>query len=102
MNPRAYEIVFSGEAGPAVAEAFEDFDVIVCNGRTVLQAELPDAAALHGTLDRLRDLGLELLGVSIIEPDAGQQVRPAANEAPGDRRPHDAKPGTGADATDSC
>jgi hypothetical protein len=63
MTPRTYEITFAGEAVPAVASTFEDFDVIVGTGSTTLRAELPDQAALHGTLGRLRDLGLDLLEV---------------------------------------
>jgi hypothetical protein len=68
MMPRTYEITFLGEAVPAVIGAFEDFDVILCDGCTTLRAELPDPAALHGALDRLRNLGLELIGVRVVEP----------------------------------
>jgi hypothetical protein len=68
MTPRIYEITFAGEAVPAITGTFEEFDVIVGARSTTLRAELPDQAALHGTLDRLRDLGLDLLEVRSIDP----------------------------------
>lgn len=40
------------------------------DGDTELRGELPDQAALHGVLARVRDLGLALLAVS----SAGQTV----------------------------
>jgi hypothetical protein len=64
--PRTYEITFAGEAVAAIAAAFEDFEVIVRAGNTTLRAELPDQAALHGSIDRLQDFGLELLEVRVV------------------------------------
>jgi len=66
-TPRTYEITFAGEAVPAIVGAFEDFDVIVGAGTTTLRAQLPDQAALHGTLNRLMALGLELLQVQAVD-----------------------------------
>jgi hypothetical protein len=66
MTTRTYEITFAGEAVPAIIGAFEDFDVVVGTGSTTLRAELVDQAALHGTLDRVRALGLELLEVKSV------------------------------------
>ena len=67
MIPRTYEITFAGEAVPAIVSAFEDFEVIVGAGITTLRAQLPDQAALHGTLDRLVALRLELLRVRAVD-----------------------------------
>jgi hypothetical protein len=67
MTARTYEIKFAGEAVPAIINAFEDFDVVVGTGNTTLRAELADQAALHGTLDRVRALGLELLEVRTVD-----------------------------------
>ena len=67
MPPRTYEITFAGEAVPAIVSAFEDFDLIVGAGTTTLRAQLPDQAALHGTLHRLVALHLELLQVRVVD-----------------------------------
>jgi len=45
------------------------------NGDTTLIEEVIDQAALHGLINRIRDLGLTLVAVERIEPDApGQDV----------------------------
>jgi len=63
MTERTYEIVFAGEAVPAVVEAFEGYDAAVGRGRTTIRAERIDQAALHGAIARVQSLGLELLEV---------------------------------------
>jgi hypothetical protein len=67
MTPKRYEIIVDGEAHPAIVEAFEDFDIRVESGSIILQAELPDQAALYGALDRLLALDLVLREVKILE-----------------------------------
>ena len=37
------------------------------SGESVLTGPLPDQAALHGVLNRLRDLGVELISVNAID-----------------------------------
>jgi hypothetical protein len=75
MTPKTYEITFVGEAVPAIVAAFEDFDVSVGAGITTLRALLPDQAALHGTLNRLMALRLELLQVKAVEDQPFEQDR---------------------------
>lgn len=67
MTTRTYEITFEGEAVPAIVEAFEEFDVVVGAGHTTLRAQRFDQAALHGALDRVRALGLDLLEVRVVD-----------------------------------
>jgi len=38
-------------------------------GGAVISGPLPDQAALYGVLNRMRDLGLELIALHCIEPD---------------------------------
>jgi hypothetical protein len=38
------------------------------DGTTSLAVTVPDQAALHGLLDRLRDLGVPLLSLRLLEP----------------------------------
>ena len=47
--------------------------------RTVLVCAVPDQAALHGLLARLRDFGLELVEVRAVTP-AGHDPSPAAEK----------------------
>jgi hypothetical protein len=61
------EITIRGDAGATVRAAFEEFEFKVAQTgtRTRLRADLPDQAALHGVLERMRDLGIEILEVRI-------------------------------------
>ncbi len=63
MEPITYALTFQGEAGKAVRAAFNDFDLSTKDGLTTLRADLPDQAALHGVIERIRALGLELVDV---------------------------------------
>jgi hypothetical protein len=66
MTIRSYEITFQGEAVPTIVDAFEDFEVTVDAGCTTLRGQDLDQAALHGAIDRVQNLGLELLEVRAI------------------------------------
>jgi hypothetical protein len=41
------------------------------DGTTVLRGPVADQAALHGLLQRVRDMGLPLVSVICVEPDRG-------------------------------
>jgi hypothetical protein len=64
---RTYEITFLGEALPAIRAVFEDFEIEPGQGTTTLRGSGMDQAALHGAIDRLQDLGLELVQVTTRE-----------------------------------
>jgi hypothetical protein len=57
-----YEVRVLGQVGPAAREAFADVDVHVEPPETVLSGVL-DQAALHGLLERIQALGLELVDI---------------------------------------
>jgi hypothetical protein len=66
MAHTMYELSFKGTASDSVCALFPEFDVVPAHGTTVLRGRLPDQAALHGAIARIRDLGLELLDVRLI------------------------------------
>jgi hypothetical protein len=58
-----YEIHIKGRVGQELAEVFEGLIAEVQPVETVLLGELVDQAALHGVIDRVQALGLELIEV---------------------------------------
>ena len=66
MQARTYEITFLGQAGPVLQAEFDDCEVSVGPDTTTLRAELPDQGALHGLMQRIGSLGLELVSVSMV------------------------------------
>ena len=65
-----YEIRVQGRLGPEWSGWFEGVTINQRpNGDSVLAGPLPDQAALHGILIRIRDLGLPLLSFRRVEKD---------------------------------
>jgi hypothetical protein len=56
-----YRIVVRGAVSPRLAETIEC--VHTSDQETVLTADVIDQAQLHGILERLRDLGIELVRI---------------------------------------
>lgn len=74
-DPQAtkYEIQISGRLSQERAEWFGDMQVSVRRlpggeAVSILTGEVPDQAALFGILSRIRDLGLRLIAVNLLEP----------------------------------
>jgi hypothetical protein len=61
-----YRIVVKGSLSPAFGSAFEGVTLEQLPGATALEADLADQAELHGILERLRNLGIELLSVNAL------------------------------------
>lgn len=62
---RVFQIRVEGRFDHRQADWFEGFDIEpVGEGDTVLTGPLPDQAALHGLLKKLRDLGISLVSVN--------------------------------------
>jgi hypothetical protein len=68
MTERFYRITVRGVLTDCLAAAFEPLSPVGGDGLTVLSGVCPDTAAVYGVLDRMRDLGLELLGVESSDP----------------------------------
>ena len=60
-NGKAYRIVMRGELSERYAAAFEGMETKT--GQTVLTGQVMDQTQLHGILDRIGGLGLELVSV---------------------------------------
>jgi hypothetical protein len=65
---QAYEITFTGQAGPTLRAEFDDCEVTVGPDTTTLYAELSDQGALSGLMQRITGLGLELIDVHRVAP----------------------------------
>jgi hypothetical protein len=69
MGPTTYRIVVRGELSQRYLPAFEGMTLATGDGRTSITGPVIDQAHLHGLLDRVGDLGLELLSVNVmLEP----------------------------------
>jgi hypothetical protein len=76
----SYEIRIKGKVGQPVLETFGDLDASIKPAETVLRGPVADQAALHGLLDRIQALGLELIEVKqVSEPDATSKRRGSRN-----------------------
>lgn len=68
MRSHVYEITFTGRAGAALREEFDDCQVTVGPDTTTLRVNLPDQGALYGLLQRLAAFALELTQLQIVPP----------------------------------
>jgi outer membrane PBP1 activator LpoA protein len=60
---RVYRIVLRGELSERYAAAFEEMEMETKGGQTVLTGEVVDQVQLHGIIDRIGGLGIELVSV---------------------------------------
>jgi hypothetical protein len=68
-----YEIRLTGHLDARWGAWFDGLTVSYeTDGTTVISGQIVDQAALHGLLQRVRDLGLPLVSVSRIEPDQSE------------------------------
>ena len=80
-SPESYVIQLTGELGEHWQAWFEGMTVEQPgDGTTVITGHVPDQAALHGVLQRIRDLGLPLVAVTRIGAEDTATARPAPNQ----------------------
>ena len=63
-QPKRYRIVIRGRLGEQLASAFDGLELESRAGESSLTGAFADQAQLHGLLDRLRDLGIQLISVN--------------------------------------
>jgi hypothetical protein len=73
-RPTIYRIVVRGELSHRYLSAFEGMTLSAGDGQTTISGPVVDQAQLYGLLDRVSDLGLELISVN---PTPEPAARPA-------------------------
>ena len=79
-----YEIRIKGHLANRWAAWLDGELLQVDDGTTLVRAEVPDQAALHGLLNKLRDLGLPL--ISVAQAGRGSAVTPSSEAPPTQNR----------------
>ena len=69
MNPR-YEIRIKGILDQRWTGWFEDLQISTDGDQTIIAGRVADQAALHGLLNKVRDLGLILISVRHLDGPA--------------------------------
>ena len=70
-GPGCYRICVKGRLSDRFAYAFRGMTLVPSHNETVLVGMIEDQAHLFGVLDRIRDLGLDLVSV---EPDGERDL----------------------------
>ena len=74
-QPIEYEIEIQGRLEERWSHWFDDMDISFRKRQTsgptvtILSGMVADQAALHGLLNRIRDLGIPLLSVQLVNPE---------------------------------
>jgi hypothetical protein len=76
----SYEIRIKGRLSDSLLMAFEGLTATVEPVETVLHGPVPDQSSLHGLLDRIQSLGLELVEIRRL-PVSGEEL-PLESEPP--------------------
>lgn len=77
-----YEIRLTGHLDARWTDWFDGLAVSYgSDGTTVISGHIVDQAALHGLLQRVRDLGLPLISVGQVEDDQPDQTHPTRESA---------------------
>jgi len=74
VTVKRYEIVVGGELSHRFCLAFEGMTVHPHAGRTTISGRVTDQAQLHGLIDRVGELGLELLDVHVVDLTNGAPI----------------------------
>ena len=64
MGAVLYRFVVEGELGPSYRSAFEGMTIEYADGRTSIVGLVTDQSHLHGLLDRIARMGIQLVSVT--------------------------------------
>jgi hypothetical protein len=70
MCTRRYQIIISGRLGMAGREAFRDLRITPYGADTAFTGDL-NQSGLHDVFTRIRDLALDLVGLTCLAPEPG-------------------------------
>jgi hypothetical protein len=73
--PARYEVRVDGVLDDRWSEWFQGLRIENQDGETILSGTLPDQPALHGILDKVRDLGLTIITVRRLPPEQPDEKR---------------------------
>jgi hypothetical protein len=76
VTRKVFVVSVTGEMSEALREQFDDVDVTVEHGVSRLRVICPDSSVLHGVLNRIDSLGLELIDVRTIDEMPAEWPRP--------------------------
>ena len=62
-----YQICVKGVLTPSWSEWFDGFAITRIDGDSLLTGKVPDQAALHGIIAKIRDMGLTLVFIQTME-----------------------------------
>jgi hypothetical protein len=77
-----YEIVVRGELDERFGLLFKGMEVRRTGGTTILAGEVRDQAKLHGLIEQVEELGLELISVQQVTREPAGQVTPGRAGSP--------------------
>jgi hypothetical protein len=66
-EPSRYRVVVRGRLGERLTSCFEHLELDSQPGESSLTGTFADEAQLHGLLDSLRDLGIQLVSVNPVD-----------------------------------
>ena len=67
VTTKRYEIVVRGRLSDRFESAFSGLALEPRDGQTALVGEFADQSQLHGALDRIRDFGIELVSINVVD-----------------------------------
>ena len=74
MSRTPYRLVVRGELDQRYGYFFDGMDMTRVGGTTVLTGEVVDQTHLHGLIERIEELGLELVGIQQVAEPSGSDA----------------------------